>query len=604
MLSPESRTIAMEMLRPPAGYRIDLAVLTTYSLDLDVLLALPLAVLAQSDASLDELLSDPLLLLEALREAGERVHVFVDESGIAIPGTNRPLFAMLEQCVHPVRAANGGAFHPKVWLIRFTSETGEPLIRVSVSSRNLTFDRSWDIALVSEAVPEGRRIVNESGALSELLRAVPGLALHKLTRAHLGVLESLAAEVERIPFPAPEGFDSPIRFESLGLAAGLRKPWRPTQDGQKLLAVAPFINQTGLNSLVSASSGTRTLISRREELDELTEAALSAWNEVMVLSETAVGESEDSSASRPSGLHAKIIALEDGRRVSWNIGSANLTAAAFTGTNVEVIATVSGPRGRAGSDKGFGIEHFREAGFLGLCEPYHRVERPAEDVSLTKARNLLEKTRRILLDSNLTVSCRAKGESWRWILQGDLDLPPGVSVAAWPVSVNEDQARSLQLPMDWSLPLTRLAAFVAFRISVNAEVDDIRLVLKLPSEGMPEGRVAQVLRMLIDSPERFMQFLRALLGGLEGLADWATGDGQGAWDGQWGARLASETLLEDLVRTASREPERLDPIRRLIEDLRSTAEGREIVPDVFYALWQIVDEVVGGRAAASRESGR
>jgi hypothetical protein len=223
---------------------------------------------------------------------------------------------------------------------------------------------------------------------------------------------------------------------------------------------------------------------------------------------------------------------------------------------------------------------------------------------LRKARNLLEKTRRMLLDSNLTVSCRADGESWRWLLQGDLDLPPGVSVAAWPVSVNEDQARSLQLPMDWSLPLTRLAAFVAFRISVNAEVDDIRLVLKLPTEGMPEGRVAQVLRMLIDSPERFMQFLRALLGGLEGLADWATGDGQGAWNDQWGPRLGSETLLEDLVRAASREPERLEPIRRLIEDLRSTAEGREIVPDDFYALWQMVDEVVGGRAAAPRESRR
>jgi hypothetical protein len=45
MLSPDQRTVAMDMPRPPAGYRIDQAVLTTYTLDLDV----PLAVLAHFD---------------------------------------------------------------------------------------------------------------------------------------------------------------------------------------------------------------------------------------------------------------------------------------------------------------------------------------------------------------------------------------------------------------------------------------------------------------------------------------------------------------------------------------------------------------------------
>lgn len=107
MLSPDQRTVAMDMLRPPTGYRIDQAVLTTYTLDLDVLLALPLAVLAHSDRSVEELLADPLLLLEALREAGERLNVFVDEAGIAVPHTNRALYALLEDCVHPVRAPRG-----------------------------------------------------------------------------------------------------------------------------------------------------------------------------------------------------------------------------------------------------------------------------------------------------------------------------------------------------------------------------------------------------------------------------------------------------------------------------------------------------------------
>jgi hypothetical protein len=108
---------------------------------------------------------------------------------------------------------------------------------------------------------------------------------------------------------------------------------------------------------------------------------------------------------------------------------------------------------------------------------------------------------------------------------------------------------------------------------------------------MPEGRLAQVLRTLIDSPEKFLRFLRALLGGLDGLVDWSAGEG-GGQHGRWGAGLGGETLLEDLVRVASREPARLDPVRRLIADLRETEEGRKIVPDELYAMWTVVDEAV------------
>ena len=44
MLPPDSRTTAFELIRPPSGYRLDFAVLTTYTLDLEALLVLPLSV--------------------------------------------------------------------------------------------------------------------------------------------------------------------------------------------------------------------------------------------------------------------------------------------------------------------------------------------------------------------------------------------------------------------------------------------------------------------------------------------------------------------------------------------------------------------------------
>ena len=77
---------------------------------------LPLSVLAHPDGGLEELLADPLRLHQAIRDAGDRVHAFVDEKGIAIPRGARALYSMLESSVHPVRPPNRGAFHPKVWV--------------------------------------------------------------------------------------------------------------------------------------------------------------------------------------------------------------------------------------------------------------------------------------------------------------------------------------------------------------------------------------------------------------------------------------------------------------------------------------------------------
>ena len=164
------------------------------------------------------------------------------------------------------------------------------------------------------------------------------------------------------------------------------------------------------------------------------------------------------------------------------------------------------------------------------------------------------------------------------------------------MSVSEDKARPFDLPAIWRLPLPHLTSFVAFHLRVaHPSVEDIRLTRKLPAEGMPGGRINAVLRSLIDSPERFLQLLRALLGGLEGMVPWAQGDGSS--EGRtWGDWLGAETLLEDLLRVAARDPERLKPIRRLIDELRETDEGRKLVPDDLLTAWNAVDEAIGGRA--------
>ena len=515
MLAPDVRVVAIDLLRPPPGYRLDQALLTTYSLDLEALLALPLAVLAHADQGVDALLSDPLLLVEALREAGSRLHVFVDEDGMAVPRSARELYALLEPCVHPVRAPNGGAFHPKVWIARFVNDDEDDedhvMLRVAILSRNLTFDRSWDIALASEAVPAAKRKSRPSGALAKLVSALPELATLELPESVRATLETFAGEVGQTRFPSPEGFSDPIMFHTLGLSRS-KKAWTPRANGSRVLAVAPFLSRTPLDQVSAITGGQRTLVARQDQLDELPLDALERWSEILVLADAAIAELKDEELSRPSGLHAKLLAIEHGSDVTWWVGSANLSRAGWHGTNVEVMAEVTGRKGRENGKTGEGIGRFFESGFRDLCQPYRRSEITPESEDVVAARDALRLARKELVDADLLVVCVESEDGWSWVLQGEVALPDGVHAEVWPVSVPEESARSLELPVTWILPIARLTLFVAFRLRVpGSGIDAEQLTRKLPVEGMPEGRINHVLRGLISSPERLLRFLQALL---------------------------------------------------------------------------------------------
>ena len=241
--------------------------------------------------------------------------------------------------------------------------------------------------------------------------------------------------------------------------------------------------------------------------------------------------------------------MEHGWDVTWYVGSANLTAAAFGGSNVEMMASVTGRRSRQGIDRFLDGDD----GFRKLCVPYRRSEPDAETAEVASARKRLEEARDRLVQADIRLTCEQDGDNWTLTLDGRLALPADVEAVAWPISVLETEARVLDLPSTWTLPIARLTAFVAFRLSVSARgVDDFRMTLRVPVEGMPADRMHHVLRTLIDSPEKFLRFLRALLGGLDGMVDWAQGGGDGG--SEWGAGLRTETLLEDLMRAASRDP--------------------------------------------------
>ena len=217
MLPPNQRELYLSALRPPPGFQLDRAIGTTYSLDLITLLSLPLsfALLDMTDRE-GKLLRDPVALLHALRAYANRLTIFCQTGGIAVPTQRHPLYAHLEEAIVPVRK-EGGAFHPKIWALRFTSP-GEPVrYRFLCLSRNITGDPSWDTLLALDGeVVERQRAFAKNHRLADFLLALPGLAADRLHERHRSAVDLLADELRRVRFDLPAPFDD-YEFYPMGL---------------------------------------------------------------------------------------------------------------------------------------------------------------------------------------------------------------------------------------------------------------------------------------------------------------------------------------------------------------------------------------------------
>lgn len=167
MLAPDRRELLLDALRPPAGHSLDRAVATTFTLDLEAALTVPLAF---AGFRFDEQ-PDPIEIMEALREMGRRIDIFCQAGAIGAGSWPSDLLALLEGSIHAARRPRPGhIFHPKVWALRFLDRAQEPSYRLLVLSRNLTRDRSWDTVHADQRAIAGRSFPAAA--------AEPGLGVH------------------------------------------------------------------------------------------------------------------------------------------------------------------------------------------------------------------------------------------------------------------------------------------------------------------------------------------------------------------------------------------------------------------------------------------
>lgn len=298
MLPPDGRTALLDALRPPPGMTVQHAIATTFTLDLETAMTLPLAFARHR-------VPDPpdgVAIAAALADTAHDIDIFCQSGAVQVPAARSSLYTLLEASIHPVQQA-GRLFHPKVWVIKFADPIDDSTsMRLIVLTRNLTADHSWDLCLTLDGTL-GRSPQAANAPIADLIRwAVDHVVVNDLDQRRRTRIESLIEDARRTTWDLPADAES-LTFHALGLGRG-----SIDLAGRRQLLISPFLGEAGIAA--AASTPGSVVVSRQESLDAMPDRALDGL-ELYVLDESAALDDLDS-ADRGvlSGLHAKLYVAE------------------------------------------------------------------------------------------------------------------------------------------------------------------------------------------------------------------------------------------------------------------------------------------------------
>jgi hypothetical protein len=582
MLGLDQTAMLIDALRPPPGMAIDAAIGTTFTLDLSALLAVPVA------ASFAEQEDEGADLLETIRRYADRTILFCQAGAISVPAY-RAALTFVEQTVVEVSKPDGGLFHPKSWIVRFTSGRGRVRHRVLVMSRNLTFDRAWDVLVRLDEDPECSAAI-DTAPLVDFIAGVAGAAARPLTLAQQELVGSIRDTARRarmaVPSPFTDGAFEPLR-------PGRRVfPFYDRCD--HALAISPFLTHRPVADFLGTATTWRGVVSRAggldgvasvltgvEDVKRIKDAVLDAQQSVDPVFEP-TAEDEDSAEGvdlgpAMRGLHAKIFVQDVGDRSTAWLGSANLTDAALS-RNWELLVRLTGSRRDVGYDAVLSRKP-EQNNLSWLVEDHELPEEDAPEDESPLVGHAFD-----LASADITVTLTVQ-EHIRAELRISPCRPPEDVVM---------QARLLSQPdfitfesgvATWDgLALHQITPFVVLQLRAPSETRSVLVRAHLIGDDYEERRGA-VLAHAIANRDDFMRYLAALLG-LGPLGGYPVdADGAGGW---FAGNLDADKVLEDLLATASRHPRRLASLEQTLRRLETDSRFAEIVPSDFRELWAAV----------------
>lgn len=622
MLNAEERHYFTDLLSPPAGFRLEKAVGTTYSLELPALLLAPLSMrqrpvegveqFRENSSRSEEAEQRPISLVEAIRHISERLALFCQRGRVKVPDSYSSLYASLESSIAEVDPKDG-TFHPKLWILHFEADT-ESHYRLVSTSRNLSYNQTWDTVIALE----GRRTVDSGASADPLVRFLHHL-LDKEVSARgqfdrQGLLTQFAKDLRDVTFRVP----SPFEEATLRLQGWEEDPLLGSQPtGERAVFISPFLKADPLKKMQARCASSElnepaVLVSRKPSIDDLREASLcdsgskeDPWENIechVVSTPRTSDPGED--GSNLVGLHAKVYVTERGEQAFWRFTSANLTHRGLEGKNVEFAVDLVGPTRQAGIDHLLQpSESDDNLSLRELLVPYSPPDElpDMEEIEAErKAERKAEAWRSFFSAGGLTLSARPTGEPREYDVQlrfVPTTTPPGKSISEvqiWLSSLDQNpdarRFKTDKLKGEISKDLGTISAinltpFVAFHLEAEEPVSHtVQFVLGGEIEGLKEDRRELALEHFIHNRSRFLRYLRYLLDDEDDYWIRRTEREEGRATDAAGGRgnpKAELPLMEDLVRKGTADEHKIKDVHSLLQSVQKLDDADTIIPSSF-----------------------
>lgn len=599
-----------EQLIPPVGYDLDYAVCTTYSLDLEALMMLPVSLFYSKslEGKPDELRYD---VLDSITKAADKIKVYYHNGQLKVPSKYHPVIAWWEKGIVPVTMPQANqSFHPKVWIARYRSEGKPVTYRLLVTSRNLTFTRDWDIAFSSEGT------VTEN----EQPRNLPLIHFLEYMNAQSPQIPAIfMAELSNVEFESPSGFRG-IDFLPIGIpnpTNGLTYTNPLTKEKgrwKEMLIVSPFLQKATLDNLKGRSNQKPFLLSRSEELDKLDTDTLASFecygfNPYLTKAEYIQELEEDGAVPQVQNLHAKLYVFMDGSQPVWFLGSANCSEPAQQ-RNVEFMVRMRG-RNKPGIKANEVISSLTSSDTndkIPLFVPYtgnddqEGLDEFNHDFAIRQLKHSLATTEikgfPLQTDGTITYNLRIEVDCTT------LTLPEGYAVFVRPLPEDKENPERLNpasinvIERFGGYSEIRLSPFLVFSIQFNDLVIS-EFLLTMDIE-LPKGRLNRIFSSIIDSRDKFMKYLSFLLTGEETALINEKMDGHqgsGSNNNNNFSSLDGGSVYEKLLLASSRQPEKIKSIDNLIQKLQAEIDEPDnpIITEEFASFWSTFKEFTKNR---------
>ena len=529
--------------------------------------------------------------------------LFCEAGQIKVPSKPTALSVLLEKIVVEVALPKDKgtgrypSFHPKTWMLSYINSEGDRKYRFVVMSRNLTFDRSWDISFAmdsSKKVRQKRKSVPICNFLEYLAFNVNKQCIDYLKKRNL--IRKMMKEIKDISF----SLDSKVfgeNFEILPLGIG-EKAYKIendklfcTQKGDadstfnELVIMSPFLSGSVIADFNLSDRALaecrRTLITRRSELGKLRECDVNNFTIYTLKDEIIDGEdeiSDESSNKRKQDIHAKIYLRRKYADVDLYLGSMNASYSAIN-KNVEMMVKLST------KNKHLNGERFLDDIFCGNTDD---TKNPFEQVTVESAIDDTADINRDILEDKIKYLCRTKKIAY--ISKDDfntdkynikiefsgIDTDENIMISP----INSKRKHILSEHMEFlDMDILQLSEF--YKVEIKSGDTVLNRIIMIPTIGFPDNRENIVVNSVIGDKVSFIEYISLVLGDdyILSMIEGKQIRESGIFSKKSGIMPA---IYEKMLKVAVTEPEKIKDIGYVLKMVNDS----EIIPDEFRRLYE------------------